>query len=177
MPVRSLHHVAFTAPDLDKLQEFVEDFGLLVVEKSDDHLVARTGGTDAWCYRAERGESGFLGLGFLVDDESDLHDAVANHGATELRALATPGGGVGVTLTTPDGLKVDLVHGIAGDTPAEVQPRRKTTKPSSWLTGGWRRGVGSRTGASVDTPSVVTSSTCGSARTATASRPSPTPTS
>lgn len=132
MPVKSLHHVGFTVTDLDKTQQFIEDFGLLTAEKGDAHLVARTGGGDAWCYRAELGsEPGFLGLGFLVDDISDLEDAVNNHGASEIRELDTPGGGSAVTLTSPEGIKVDLVHGIAGETPIEVQPELRLNTPAS----------------------------------------------
>jgi catechol 2,3-dioxygenase-like lactoylglutathione lyase family enzyme len=132
MPVKSLHHVAFTVTDLDKTQQFIEDFGLLTADKSDSHLVARTGGGDAWCYRAEVGaEPGFIGLGFLVDDMSDLEDAIQNHGATEIRTLDTPGGGSAVTLTSPEGLKVDLVHGIEGETPIEVQPELRLNTPAS----------------------------------------------
>lgn len=131
MAVKSLHHVAFTVTDLDQTEKFVTDFGFHVVEKSDAHLVAKTAGGDAWCYRAELGtERGFLGLGFLVDDESDLHGAVSKNGATDVRQLETPGGGSGVTLTHPEGLKIDLVHGIEGDEPLAVQPELRPNTPA-----------------------------------------------
>ncbi|MFK7841795.1 MAG: VOC family protein [Sphingorhabdus sp.] len=131
MPIRSLHHVSFTAPDIEKTRQFAEDFGLLTVEKSEDHFVMQTGGGDAWCYQAHRGERGFAGLGFLVENESDLEDAVKNHGASEIRKLETPGGGLGVTLTNPEGLKIDLVWGIEGDTPQEVQPELRLNTPAA----------------------------------------------
>jgi catechol 2,3-dioxygenase-like lactoylglutathione lyase family enzyme len=131
MPLRSLHHVAFTVTDLDKTQQFTEDFGLLTVDKSSDALVMKTGGGDAWCYRAELGdERGFVGFGFVVDDESDLAHAVEHHGATEIRELDTPGGGRAVTLTSPDGMKIDLVHGIQGEAPQEVQPELRLNTPA-----------------------------------------------
>lgn len=132
MSVKTLHHVAFTVTDLDATQKFAEDFGLLTVTKSDAELVMRTGGGDAWCYRAVLGaERGFLGFGFTVDTESDLADAVQNHGATPVRQLDTPGGGSAVTLTHPEGLKIDLVHGIEGDTPVAVQPELRPNTPAS----------------------------------------------
>ena len=130
MSIRSLHHVSFTVPDIEKTRQFAEDFGLLTVEKSDDHFIMQTGGGDAWCYKAERGDRGFSALGFLVDDESDLENAVKQHGASEVRKLDTPGGGLGVTLTNPEGLKVDLVYGIEGDTPQEVQPELRLNTPA-----------------------------------------------
>ena len=130
MAIRSLHHVSFTVPDIKKTRQFAEDFGLRTVEKSDDHFIMQTGGGDAWCYKAERGERGFSALGFLVDDESDLENAVSQHGASEICKLETPGGGLGVTLTNPEGLKVDLVYGIEGDTPQEVQPELRLNTPA-----------------------------------------------
>lgn len=131
MPIRSLHHVSFNVTDIEKTRQFAEDFGLHAAAASDDHLVMKTGGGDAWCYQAHRAdERGFLGLGFLVDSESDLHDAVDNHGASEIRTLETPGGGQAVTLTHPEGLKIDLVYGIEGDTPVEVRPELRPNTPA-----------------------------------------------
>jgi len=130
MPIRSLHHVSFTVPDIEKTHQFAEDFGLRTVERSDDHFVMQTGGGDAWCYKAESGERGFSALGFLVDSESDLEDAVKQHGASAVRELDTPGGGLGVTLTNSEGLKVDLVFGIEGDTPQEVLPELRLNTPA-----------------------------------------------
>lgn len=131
MKIRSLHHVSFTVTDIEKTHEFTKDFGLRTVEKSDDHFIMQTGGGDAWCYKAVKGERGFSGLGFLVESESDLQEAIDKHGATEIRKLDTPGGGIGVTLTSPDGIKVDLVHGIEGDTPIEVHPELRLNTPAS----------------------------------------------
>lgn len=131
MKIRSLHHVSFTVTDIEKTHQFAQDFGLRTVEKSDDHFVMQTGGGDAWCYKAVKGERGFSGLGFLVESQSDLQEAIDKHGATEIRNLDTPGGGVAVTLTSPEGIKVDLVHGIKGDTPAEVQPELRLNSPAS----------------------------------------------
>lgn len=131
MKIRSLHHVSFIVTDIEKTHEFAKDFGLRTVEKCDDRFIMQTGGGDAWCYKAVKGERGFSGLGFLVESESDLEEAIDKHGATAIRKLDTPGGGVGVTLTSPEGIKVDLVHGIEGDTPVEVHPELRLNTPAS----------------------------------------------
>lgn len=131
MTIRSLHHVSFNVTDLAKTKAFAEDFGLHTVQESAERLVMRTGGGDAWCYEAvQAGERGFNGLGFMVENESDLQGFVDNHGATAIRELDTPGGGKAVTLTHPEGLKIDLVHGIAGDTPVEVRPELRINTPA-----------------------------------------------
>lgn len=130
MPIKSLHHVSFTLPDIKKTQQFAEDFGLLTVQESGDSVVMRTGGGDAWCYKVERGERGFKAMGFLVDSKADLENAVKEHGATEIRELDTPGGGIGVTLTNPEGLEIDLVYGIKGDTPVAPHPELRFNTPA-----------------------------------------------
>lgn len=79
MKIRSLHHVSFTVTDLEKTHQFAQDFGLRTVEKSDRQFVMKTGGGDAWCYKAVKGDRGFTGLGFLVESENDLNEAIEKH--------------------------------------------------------------------------------------------------
>lgn len=132
MPLRSLHHVSFAVTDLDKTRQFAEDFGLLTVEQTGGHLIMQTSGGDAWCYRAVQAEQrAFIGMGFLVDDVSDLEDAVRNHGASEIRQLDTPGGGIGVILDHPEGLKIELVHGVKEAAPKAVHPELRHNTPAS----------------------------------------------
>lgn len=132
MPIRSLHHVSFAVTDLAKTQQFAEDFGLLTVEQGGQRLTMQTSGGDAWCYMAEQAdEAGFTGLGFLVDSESDLENAIRDHGATAIRDLDTPGGGRGVTLTNPEGLKINLVHGIQSVPPKEMLPELRQNTPAN----------------------------------------------
>lgn len=124
MRVTGLHHVRFAVTDLERTEAFARDFGLKTVEHDASRLVMRTGGGDAYCYIAEpAAERGFAGLAFTVADRSDLEHAVARHGASAIRELDTPGGGCGVTLTDPEGLRIDLVMGIAG------QPREAGAAP------------------------------------------------
>lgn len=134
MNILSLHHVSFTVTDIEKNQQFAEDFGLKTVEKSDNHLIMKTsGGGDAWCYKAVKGDRGFQSLGFLVEGKADLEEAVTHHGASPIHDLDTPGGGLGVTLDGPEGLKVDLVCDIEGDTPAEPMPELRVNTPASQI--------------------------------------------
>lgn len=132
MALRSLHHVSFVVTDIARTRQFAEDFGLLTVEESSDRLIMQTSGGDAWCYTARKGDQrAFVGMGFLVDSERDLEDAVRNHGASAIRQLDTPGGGLGVTLTNPEGLEVDLVYGIKDVSPQEVHPELRLNTPAS----------------------------------------------
>jgi len=113
MRLKSIHHVKFQVPDLAQTEAFAQDFGLLTVERNEQHLVMRTGGGDAFAYIAEKADkASFIGLAFEVESEDDLASAVSEHNASPIRELTTPGGGLAVTLTDPNGFKIDLVHGI-----------------------------------------------------------------
>jgi catechol 2,3-dioxygenase-like lactoylglutathione lyase family enzyme len=114
MKVWALHHVRFAVTDIRKTAAFASDFGLKIVSQDETQLIMRTSGGDAFCYVAELGaESAFLGMGFAVAEIKDLNEAVERHGASAIRQLNTPGGGWGVTLTDPEGLRIDLVTGVA----------------------------------------------------------------
>lgn len=124
MKVCALHHVRFAATDLDKTEAFGTDFGLITVSRTASELIMRTSGGDAFCYVAEQAsERGFLGLAFTVDSMAALEEAVARHGASPIKPLETPGGGWGVSLTDPEGLRVDLVFGVA------TQPGERGSAP------------------------------------------------
>ncbi|WP_404478072.1 VOC family protein [Novosphingobium sp. BL-52-GroH] len=114
MALLGMHHLTVRSADLDATEAFAHDFGLLTVERSADRLVMRTGGGDAFAYVAQRADApGFIGFAVEAESEADLRHAVERHGATPIRDLHTPGGGKAVSLTDPNGFRVDLVTGIA----------------------------------------------------------------
>ena len=111
--VSDVAFVRFSAPDLGKMQSFLEDFGLVVHERSDDVLYAR--GTDRapWLLTAERGEPGFRGAAFDAASAEDLEAASKLEGGSDVEALDGPGGGYRVRFSDPDGFPVEVVHGRA----------------------------------------------------------------
>jgi catechol 2,3-dioxygenase-like lactoylglutathione lyase family enzyme len=113
MLLKGLHHVRFQVRDLDSIEGFARDFGLLTAERTAERLVMRTGGGDECAYVAVKGpRDAFLGMAFEAQDPSVLDDAVARIGASPVEALDLPGGGEGVALKDPDGNSVWLVHGM-----------------------------------------------------------------
>jgi catechol 2,3-dioxygenase-like lactoylglutathione lyase family enzyme len=133
MRIKSPHHVRFQVPDLDKTETFAQDFGLLTVERTEQRLVMRTGGGDAFAYSAEKGdEAKFLGLAFEVEGKSDLESAISEHGASPIRELTTPGGGLAVTLIDPNGFEIDLVYGIERVNPEEAYKHLEMNAPGQY---------------------------------------------
>ncbi len=106
-----LHHVRFEARDLDRLEAFAADFGLITVLREPDRLVMRTQGGDECAYVATRGAADrFAGLAFAAADRATL-DAARAKGAIDVGQLDLPGGGEAVELSDPDGNSVLVVHG------------------------------------------------------------------
>ena len=109
--VRDLAYVRFAAPDLEAMERFVTDFGLVVTAREDDVLYAR--GTDGapYLHVTERGEAGFRGMAFEAGSAEDLKAAAALPDASAVEKIEAPGGGQRVLFTDPDGNQVEVVHG------------------------------------------------------------------
>ena len=118
-----LHHVCFKVRDLDSLEGFATDFGLVTAERTADRLVMRTSGGDEAVYVAFKGDvDAFVGLAFEVEDRSVLQHAVDAFGASAIAQSTLPGGGEFVSLTDPDGNQVLLINGSTRREQGEAYP-------------------------------------------------------
>lgn len=137
MRVRSLHHAFFEITDLERTEAFARDFGLLSAERTEQRLVMRTSGGDAYAYVADKSDTPrFGGIAFEVEQAEDLEQAVAVHGATAVEPLPLPGGGSFVALTDPDGFEIRLVHGIARRKADASQPDLTLNAPGTYARAG-----------------------------------------
>jgi catechol 2,3-dioxygenase-like lactoylglutathione lyase family enzyme len=115
--VEDVAHVAFRAPDLDETARFLADFGM-TTWRDGERLYARGLGGAPFVHVTEPGEPAFLGLGLRAASVADV-EALGRAEGIEPRPVDRPGGGVSVTLTDPDGFRVEVV---AGQTPAAPLP-------------------------------------------------------
>ncbi len=109
--VRDLTYVRFTAPDLDRMERFLADFGLIRAERRDDALYMRGTDPEPWVHVTRLGEPGFAGLAFEAASAEDLAAASRMEGASAVEPTGEPGGGHRVRFTDPDGNPVEVVHG------------------------------------------------------------------
>jgi catechol 2,3-dioxygenase-like lactoylglutathione lyase family enzyme len=109
--VRDIAFVRFGAPDLDAMERFAHDFGLVPTERSDDTLYCRGTDPEPYVHVTERGEPGFRGVAFEAASAADLEAAAKLDGASPIEPLPGPGGGQRVRFTDPDGYPVEVVHG------------------------------------------------------------------
>jgi len=109
--VRELAYVRFSAPDLEAMQRFAANFGLVLAARAGDILYHRGTDPSPYCHVTELGEPGFRCVAFEADSAADLEAASQIAGASAVEKLAAPGGGQRVRLTDPTGFAIEVVHG------------------------------------------------------------------
>jgi catechol 2,3-dioxygenase-like lactoylglutathione lyase family enzyme len=109
-------YVAHRVPDLDRMETFLTDFGMVKVERTADRMFMRGAGTRPFIHMTEKGEPGFVACGFAVSSMEELEAAAGKNGASGIEDIDGPGGGKRVRLRGPDGFRIDLCHG-AGTVP------------------------------------------------------------
>lgn len=117
--IEDIAHVRFRAPDLAAMRAFLEDFGLSVVEATEDRLVMRGAGPTSAIHVTDRGEAGFAGVAFRAENLADLQRLAASEGAA-VEDSDLPGGGKVVRLADPDGHAVEVVAGQAQLAPLDL---------------------------------------------------------
>lgn len=122
--VADLAYVRYTAPDLERMEQFLLDFGLHSSARDASTLYMRAAGPEPYVHITERGEgpgSRGVGIGLLAQSESDL-ERIARHFAVKVEDNPEPRGGKRVTVFDPDGLRVDVVYGGVQAAPLPARP-------------------------------------------------------
>ena len=120
--VTDVAFVRFSAPDLDRMEVFLTDFGLVRSVRTEDKLFVRGTDPEPYLHITQRGEAVFRGVAFEAASAEDLVAASKLVGASPVEKLDEPGGGQRVRFTDPDGYAVEVVHGRE---PLEPLPVRK----------------------------------------------------
>ncbi len=110
--INDLAHIRFRAPDLDRMESFLTDFGLVRSARTDTALYMRGADTHHHIHVTELGEPAFVGVGFEAASAADLASIARVPGASAIEAIDEPGGGSRVRLRDPNGIEIEVVHGI-----------------------------------------------------------------
>ncbi len=115
MSVIKIHDLAYgrlSAPDLDKEEEFLTDFGLIRSARTPTALYMR--GTDPphHIHVTQLGEPRYIGIAFHAASHDDLEKIARVPGASSIEDIDEPGGGKRVRLNDPDGYQVEIVYGM-----------------------------------------------------------------
>jgi catechol 2,3-dioxygenase-like lactoylglutathione lyase family enzyme len=109
------------APDLDKMEEFLTDFGFVRAERTPDALYMRGADSHHHLHVTHKGGTKFIGFAYHVKDEDDLKRAAKLPGASGIETLNEPGGGKRVRLTEPNGYQIEIIHGIKAVEPIKLK--------------------------------------------------------
>ena len=116
-----LLYVQFERPDLAKAEQYLGDFGLTLVSRTDNDLFLRGTGSRPYIYRVTKGRGArFVGLGLSVSSAHELQKLAKTFGRP-VETADGPGGGSLVRLRDPEGIEVDVLHGVG---PAKPLPTR-----------------------------------------------------
>ncbi|GAB7365638.1 hypothetical protein MBLNU230_g6702t1 [Neophaeotheca triangularis] len=129
-----LAHMRYQHPDLELATKFFQDFGMHVVNRTDDKIWYRGYGKDQYVYFAQKGERKFLGGTYEVESMAELERAAQLEGAGKIEEMSdAPGGGHILTLTDPEGFPVNLMYGQqpapVGELPEKIVYNDETNKP------------------------------------------------
>lgn len=119
--VRDIAYGRLRAPDLDAMEEFLTNFGMVRAERTKKALYMR--GTDPahHIHVTEKGDPAFVGIAYYAANEDDLHRAAKVSGASAVEEIDEPGGGKRVRLREPNGYQIEAVHGIEMLEPISVK--------------------------------------------------------
>lgn len=131
--LKRIAHVYYTHKNLDVAHQFLLDFGLSPVKRTEDTIYYRGYGTEPFVYCAQKGtEDKFGGTAWVVDSLEDLELATSLPGATPIQDSDAPGGGKKVTFYEPiDGCPWHLVYGQSAVEITETFPELAYNFPTS----------------------------------------------
>jgi catechol 2,3-dioxygenase-like lactoylglutathione lyase family enzyme len=131
--VQDVEYVTFRAPDLERMREFLCDFGLTEAGNSEKNVLRMRGAGDApFVHKTQLGPPGFAGLALRARSVADL-EILAKSQRVEVKDLPAPEQGRVVVLTDPNGFVVEVVAGLphASPTPQEPASGWNTTQNKS----------------------------------------------
>jgi hypothetical protein len=125
-----LLYAHFERPDLETVERYLIDFGLVRAARTGKELFMRGTGPAPYIYRATLGRNArLLGIGLSVPKAEDLETLARKFGGRVERAKG-PGGGSVVHLRDPEGVAVHVHHGFTLSEPLPVRPQILHNAPS-----------------------------------------------
>jgi len=108
-----IEYVRMCAPDLGAMETFLVDFGMQVFVRTPQRLYMRGTGEASYIHITELADqAGLVAVGFTVAGPEELARFAQLPGASAIENISEPGGGKRVVLQGPEGLRIEIVHGI-----------------------------------------------------------------
>lgn len=127
-PITKAKDVAYPriqVPDLDAMESFLIDFGLVRAHRTADTLYMRGNGPAPYVHVTHLGEPAFVGFAFEISTHDDLERLAASPGFTPIEKRPDPDGGWRTTARDPDGQQIEAVFGRNETASLEdIEPRK-----------------------------------------------------
>jgi catechol 2,3-dioxygenase-like lactoylglutathione lyase family enzyme len=107
--ITEMAYVRLGAPDLGRMQAFLEDFGMFEVHRDSQRLYMRGIGDSPFLHVTELGPPGVASFAYQLRDPSLLSDVARLPGATGIENLDAPGGGRRVRLRDLNGFWLEFI--------------------------------------------------------------------
>ncbi|HEY1607983.1 MAG TPA: VOC family protein [Paraburkholderia sp.] len=112
--ISDIAYVRLSAPDLGRMEAFLEDFGMVKVHRDAKRLYMRGVGQAPFLHVTELGEPGVISCAYEVRGAAMLADLAKLPGACGVETIDEPGGGQRVRVQDPNGLWLEFVTGREG---------------------------------------------------------------
>lgn len=107
--ISGMSHVRLSAPDLGRMQAFLEDFGMTLAHRDASRLYMRGVGDAPFLHVTELGEPGAISFGYQLRDPALIDEVAKLPGATAIETPDAPGAGKRVRLQDPNGFWLEFV--------------------------------------------------------------------
>ena len=110
--VADIIYVRFELTEFEAQKKYLNHFGMMLAHEDENSIFFRGTGTSPYIYVATKGEENkYIGSAYKANDYSDL-EALAKEFNVEIVEITEPGGGHKVTVIDPDGIEVEVCHGM-----------------------------------------------------------------
>jgi catechol 2,3-dioxygenase-like lactoylglutathione lyase family enzyme len=124
--IRDVAYVRLRVPDLDRMEQYLVDFGMRRSARTNGALYMRGDGPSHHLHISEKGDTpGLAAFGFLASSADDLDALSRVSGASPVHDIPEPGGGRRVVIHDPWGTRLELVHGIEELAPISAERATK----------------------------------------------------
>ena len=118
--VADIIYVRFELTEFEEQKKYLHHFGMMLAHEDENSIFFRGTGTSPYIYVATKGdENKYIGTAYKANDYSDL-EALSKEFNVDIVENTEPGGGHKVTITDPDGIEVEVCHGMNQAEPVAV---------------------------------------------------------
>lgn len=108
--VIDIAQVTYAVPDLELMERFLTDFGLVRSARTEDALYMRGAGDQHHIHVTHQAnKQRFIGATFEVESRNDLEELTELEGSSAVERSPEPGGGYQVRMTMPDGFEIRAI--------------------------------------------------------------------